>query len=400
MKFLHIIHSTNPTGGGPIEGLKQLAEATLQMGHHTEVLTIDAPGSVWLDSMPFTVHAVGPGKGQYGYAPRLVPWLKQHASEFDAVFVRGIWQYHSFGSWSALRNTTVPYFVFTHGMLDPWFKRTYPLKHAKKWLYWPWADYRVLRDADAVLFTCEEERVLARKSFWLYRCKETVVNYGTTHPAGNAADQKRAFFGRHPELQSKRLALFLGRVHPKKGCDLLIKAFAKELSHDPNWRLVIAGPDQDNWKAELIKIAHEMHVSEAITWTEMISGDIKYGAIHASEVFVLPSHQENFGIAVAEALACGKPALISNKVNIWREIEQDGAGIVANDDFGGTCELLRRWVGLSGNQQQHMSQQAVRCFGRRFEIHQSANSLVRLVSGLRPASNTHMYEQPELASSR
>ena len=66
---------------------------------------------------------------------------------------------------------TPAYFVFTHGMLDPWFKRTYPLKHLKKWLYWPWAEYRVLRDAQAVLFTCEEERILARQSFWLYKCK-------------------------------------------------------------------------------------------------------------------------------------------------------------------------------------------------------------------------------------
>ena len=76
---------------------------------------------------------------------------------FDAVIINGLWQYHSFGAWRALRGTATPYYVFPHGMLDPWFKRSFPLKHLKKWLYWPWAEYRVLRDARAVIFTCEAE---------------------------------------------------------------------------------------------------------------------------------------------------------------------------------------------------------------------------------------------------
>ena len=103
-------------------------------------------------------------------------------AQFDAVIVHGLWQYSSFGVWRALAGTDTPYFVFPHGMLDPWFKRTYPAKHFKKLLYWPWAEYRVLRDAAAVLFTSEEERRLARESFALYRAREVVVNYGTAAP--------------------------------------------------------------------------------------------------------------------------------------------------------------------------------------------------------------------------
>ena len=79
-------------------------------------------------------------------------------------------------------------------MLDPWFKKQYPLKHLKKWMYWPWAEYRVLRDAQAVLFTCEEERVLARESFWLYRCNEVVVSYGTAKPKGDPEVELQEFF--------------------------------------------------------------------------------------------------------------------------------------------------------------------------------------------------------------
>src|SRR5262249_6303466 len=132
-----------------------------------------------------------------------------HAAAFDAVVVNGLWQYHGFGTRLALRRLDMPYHVFTHGMLDPWFKRAYPLKHLKKWLYWPWAEYRVLRDAAGVLFTSEEERLLARQSFWLYHAKEHVVAYGTSAPPQNGDALREAFLATHPQLRGKRIVLFL-----------------------------------------------------------------------------------------------------------------------------------------------------------------------------------------------
>src|SRR5439155_8804732 len=142
----------------------------------------------------------GPVKTKYGYNTKLLPWLRTHADRYDAMIINGLWQYNSFAVWRVLHKKSVPYFVFPHGMLDPWFKRTYPLKHIKKWLYWPWAEYRVLRDARAVFFTCEEERRLARQSFWLYKCNEVVINYGTSAPTGNSEHQRELFFEKFPHL--------------------------------------------------------------------------------------------------------------------------------------------------------------------------------------------------------
>ena len=375
MKILHLISSVNPESGGPIEGIVQLGTALMAAGHLVEVTSLDPPDAIYLRQCSLPVHALGPATRKYAFGNRLVPWLRANRRQYDAVVVNGLWQFHSFGAWQALGNSSTPYVVFTHGMLDPWFKRQYPLKHVKKWMYWPWAEYRVLRDAQAVLFTSEEERVLARESFWLYRCNEIVVNLGTARSTGEHDLELQEFFLRYPNLRGKKLALFMGRIHPKKGCDLLIEAFAKVLAQSAEWHLVIAGPDQLGWKNKLNHLAERLGVTSAITWTGMITGATKWGALHAAEVFVLPSHQENFGIVVAEALAAGLPTLISNKVNIWREVRADGAGLVAEDTLVGVSELFQSYLGLPDEQKLAMRQRARECFERRFEIKKAAETL-------------------------
>jgi glycosyltransferase involved in cell wall biosynthesis len=381
VKILHVISSIDPVGGGPIEGIRQLGTALTRAGQTVELASLDAPDASFLKQSPLPVHPLGPVRFHYGFSNRLVPWLRANRSRFDAVIVNGIWQYHSFGTWMALRNTGTPYVVFTHGMLDPWFKRAYPLKHVKKWMYWPWAEYRVLRDAHAVLFTCEEERRLARTSFWLYRCNEVVVSYGTSQPKWKSGSESQELFEQYPELKGKKLALFMGRIHPKKGCDLLIEAFASVLREHPDWHLVIAGPDQVGWLAKLNIRAAQLGLAPRITWTGMLSGAMKWGALRAAEVFVLPSHQENFGIAVVEALASGAPVLISNQVNIWREIEADGAGMVSEDTLEGTCRLLQSYVELSAEKKLAMRRAAVECFEQRFEIKRAAQTLHSVLAG-------------------
>ena len=152
MNILHIIGSVNPAGGGPIEGINQLGTSMESAGHRVEIASLDAPDAAFLKQSPLPVYPLGPTTLGYGFSTRFIPWLRANHRRFDAVIVNGIWQFHSFGAWRTLRNSSTPYVLFTHGMLDPWFKRQYPLKHLKKWMYWPWADYRVLRDAQAVLF--------------------------------------------------------------------------------------------------------------------------------------------------------------------------------------------------------------------------------------------------------
>ena len=388
MKILRSIHTVNPALGGPIESVKQSSAILARRGHDVEIISLDAPDDPWVRDSPVPTHALGPGRGGYGYTSHFSDWIRERHAHYDTVIVHGLWQYSSFGVWRALSGTPTPYFVFPHGMLDPWFKRTYPLKHLKKLLYWPWGEYRVLRDAAAVLFTSEEERRLARESFSLYTCNEIVVNYGTAAPALNLEAAREDFLEAFPTLRGQRFFLFLGRLHEKKGCDLLIEAFAALRNSlagaDSPIRLVLAGPCADEAYLRQLKQLAAKATSDdgSINFTGMLTGNRKWGALSAAEAFILPSHQENFGIAVVEALACGTPVLISNQINIWREIEADGAGFVANDDLAGTTELLKRWVVTESDLRTAMKERATDCFSRRFEIERATDSLLAAIGGL------------------
>lgn len=388
MKILQSIRSVNPQGGGVIEVVKQFSRVLEERGHDVTVVSLDSPDDPWVREFPHHVEALGPAKANYGASAKFVPWLRERAKHFDAVIVNGIWQFNSFGVWKALRGTGKDYFVFPHGMLDPWFKRTYPLKHAKKWLYWPWAEYRVLRDARGVLFTCEQEKELARESFWLYRAKEHVVPLGIRRPEGNAAAQRELFLQRFPELRGKRLVLFLGRIHEKKGCDILLKAFANAAADDPLLTLVLAGPEQQD-ASPMRELAKQLGIADRIVWTGMLSGDMKWGALRNADVFALPSHQENFGIAVVEALACGVPVLISREVNIWREIVEARAGFAESDDVEGTTRMLKQWLALSPDERCTMRSRAEKIFAESFEIGRATDNLLAVVANGNGNGNGH-----------
>lgn len=376
MRILQLVQTLDVRSGGVAQAVLLLSEAIAKAGHEVEIVTLDAPNSASRGATSLKVHALGTGREGYGYAPNLLPWLRAKGHRFDCAIVNGLWQYSGLATWRRFAGSTTPYYVFPHGMLDPWFKRTYPLKHLKKWLYWPWAEYRVLRDARAVIFTSEEERRQARESFWLYRCREQVSPLGVETPALPGGDD---FLLRFPQLRGKRIVLFLGRLHPKKGCDLLIDAFAAVASKHDSLTLVLAGPDQTGWENELRARAERAGMGERVFFTGMLEGSAKWGALRAAEVFVLPSHQENFAVSVAEALAHGVPVLISDKINIWREVQADNAGYAENDDLPGTTRLLERWLAASPAIREMMKVNAQRCFAQRFEISRAADSLVAIL---------------------
>ncbi len=379
MRLLHVVHTLNPDRGGPSESVRMFVRAHLRAGNEVEVATLDDPSdaaatSTYQKLLGCPVHPNGPGKSNYGYSRRLYQWLQENFHRFDGVIVNGVWQYHGVAVRKAIAGRK-PYVVFAHGMLDPYFMERYPLKHLKKLVYWILQEHRNLNRAQAVCFTSDEEKRIAAVGFPFARFRRVVVPYGSMGPTGNPEELKTAFFDAWPQLKGKPYLLFLGRIHPKKGCDLLLEAFAS--TADAEMQLVMAGPDETGWGADLRAQAQRLGVVDRITWTGMLRGDAKWGAFYGARAFILPSHQENFGIAVADALACGTIPLISDKVNIAPDVAGDGAGLMEADTLEGTVRLLERFQEMSPEERDLMQTSALACYNRRYALGNAATEVYK-----------------------
>lgn len=420
MIILHVIASMDAKTGGVAQAVRNLIQGQRggQIVHEVVCLDSAYSGGELTDAFP--LHALGPHFTSWCYSPRLLPWLLAHLPRFDEVIVHGLWLYPSQAVRRALKSLQnkvkrLPRcHVMPHGMLDPYFQRdpSRRIKALRNWVMWKILESKVVHEADSLLFTCEEEKKLARESFRPYRPRrESVVGLGVAEPPCATTAMKTAFQVTCPGLGSRPYRLFLSRLHPKKGLDLLIRAYLESWQQACRGSdggkdfpaLVIAGPLDDAYAREMQKLAAAIVACshDALTVTSsaaavpddpapalclspnvpvffsgMLVGDAKWGAFHGCEAFVLPSHQENFGIAVVEALACGKPVLISDKVNIWREILAEGAALVAPDTLEGTRSLMERWLVLPEAERQHMGHCARRCFSERFEIGMAAKRLM------------------------
>ncbi len=375
LRVLHLIRSVNPAGGGPIEGLAQITVATARRGLEVEVASLDSPSDPWVTQFPVKVRGLGPSRMVYGYSPKLIPWLRDHAREYAAIVIHGLWQFHGFAARRVFLKTKTPYLVFPHGMLDPWFKHNFPFKHLKKQLYWHLIEHSLLHNAHAVLFTTTEEARLAAATFRPYRIQPLILGYGISRPPVLTQTEVNEFLNTFPECRDKRLILYLARIHPKKGCDLLIDAFAKIAHIDPTAHLVMAGPAEGNLRGQLEVLARSLGIHDRITWTGMIQGGLKWGALRAAEVFALMSHQENFGVALVEALAIGLPVLTTYQVNIWETIVNEHAGFADHDTPAGATALLSKWWHLSEQERAVMRENSRNCFVNFFLIDAVAERL-------------------------
>ena len=435
MKILHIIESMNPKTGGPAQGIRNSYAGSIAQGIQREIVCFDDPDEVKHWSECYSLIPLGRASWGWRFNPKLIPWLRENAGRYDCVIVNGLWLFPSFAAWWVLGKTGLQwipigksrpstnqseirdqgrladneagsspalpknlpsYWIFTHGMLDPWFQKAPERrwKAMRNWFYWKLLEHRVIRDAAGLLFTCEEELILARTSFRPYQPKKELnVGYGIAEPPPRGKALATAFYNRLPELEGQPFLLFMSRIHPKKGVDLLIQAYGR-LAHEiigtetasshPCFQLpalVIAGPGLETEYGRRMNEMARVHCPHGtVHFPGMLEGNCKWGAVHACEAFILPSHQENFGIAVVEALACEKPVLISDQVNIWREIKAAKAGLINQDSLEGTCHLLRQWLALPSDERSLMQRNARQCYLRHFQTYSHIQSLIKSIA--------------------
>jgi glycosyltransferase involved in cell wall biosynthesis len=345
VKILHVIGDLAAFSGGPAKACFEMARAVARRGHQVALYTTDygqPPGSVPTGGAPQLRDGV-----TLRWFPLQQPrfWLTSwplrralmaDVGGFDLVHVHSLYLFHDWAAEAACRRARVPYIVRPHGTLDPFIQRR---RRAKKVIVERWFQDRMLAHAAAIHYTAEDEMRLAAP--FVHGAPGFVVPNGLELSDYARLPPRGSFRRRHPELGTAPIVLFLGRLNFKKGLDLLADAFGRLRDRAGDARLVIAGPD-GGFRRETEGFVDRAGIRDRTLFTGLLQGEDKLAALADADLFVLPSYSENFGIAVVEAMACGLPVVISDQVNIWREIEGDGAGLVTPCEAGVVADAIAR----------------------------------------------------------
>ena len=383
----------DPVTGGVAQTIRNLLPVMEYMGVRSEVLCFDAPSST---ASPIDegciIHRIGPSIGRWGRVKGFYQWLDGHADRFDVILLHGLWLYNGYAytKWLRQRNRKsdlrIPRtWIMPHGMLDPWFQRApgRRIKSVRNLIYWLMIESRTISSSDLLIFTSEAEQQKASRSFPLYRYKRTaIVPLGVPDPfVDKRVDRSDAV---HLPFLNDAFILALGRIDAKKGFDILPNVWSL-LTEDPMYAsrlpvLVIAGP---GWESEygirLKQKINALDLGDRIKTMGMLQGAAKWAALRSCEALIMPSHQENFGLVAAEALACGKPVLLSDQVDIQADIIAGDAGFSDNDTVAGIKRILTRWVDLQPEEKERMKSSARTLFLDRFSIAQTASRLIGLL---------------------
>lgn len=338
LKILHVIQSLDERQGGTVSVLKGLALSQVVAGHHVAVYTTagnnDEPSAeTFLSSGGVAVFTF-----PVLFRPMLFSWLlythlRNRIVDYDMIHIHGLYRFPvTYAAWLA-RARRLPCIICPHGSLDPFLykqsrfgKWAVPLKRLYERLF----DIPNLHQASAILYTAKEE--MERAAFLELRAPAVIIPNGINW-SHYASLPERGAFRNHIKLNAcVPLVLFLGRINFKKGLDLLVPAFARVLKKVPEARLALVGPDNDAYGLKVQKWCWEQGIADKVIFAGYLGLEKVKQAYVDADVFVLPSYTENFGMTVVEAMACGCPVVISDQVNIWREVKEDGAGRVVGLD--------------------------------------------------------------------
>lgn len=348
IRILHIIPDLGPGQGGPAKACIDMAVAVAARGHTVDIFTTDYAGPGTRQNVP-TDRPVRQGSVNihYFYSQTLRIWhgvsyglwqaIRHRLDSYDIVHMHSMYLFDSLVAGYYCRKHGVPYLTRTAGTLDPYFFYRHRWRKAVVELLF---ERRNLKNAAAVHFTAQDEMERARALMPFGR--GIVVPLGLHLEDYKTLPISGTFRAAFPEVGDKKLILFLGRLNFVKGLDLLIPSFAQIAHERQDVHLVLAGPDSGGYGNKVRSWANDHKISDRVTFTGMLQGQMKLAAFRDAAIFVLPSYSENFGIATVEAMACGLPVAISNKIKIWREIELAGAGLVGDCDVPSVTRQMRQ----------------------------------------------------------
>lgn len=330
MRLLHVMPGVSPRFGSP-RNLIAFIRCLIDCGVDATLLTTDADADGHLDvplnrvvidnGVPHIFHHVWRVGGRYGFAPAMVRTLRRTMATCDLVHIHWLYNFSCIAAARAALAAGVPYVVQPHGSLDPHLRRR---NRAVKDAYMATVGRPLLRRAAAAVFDTAEE---ARLAEYAPRRPEWIIPAGVNAAEFDRLPPRGTFRAAFPAVSGPYL-LFLSRVSPQKGLDLLLPAFARIAPAHPDLQLVIAGPDYRGYEADMRALAAQLGLGRRVVFTGMLPHDLKLAAFVDADLFVLPSYAENFGVVVMEALFCGLPVMISDQVNMHGELAAAGVATV------------------------------------------------------------------------
>lgn len=339
LRVLHLISGLSPRFGGPPKVLDMCAELSRQ-GVQVSLFSndLDRPGSwfPWgaksppftfpdqVESQAFEVRCF-PTKwpSRFGYSPEMAREVSKRIRQFDLVHVHGLYLHPSLIGASLARRHGIPYIIQPHGSLAPVI---YGHHRYRKWLYELILERRNLNHAAALHFASRQEMRQAEQLG--VKAPGFVLPLGVRLEEFDHLPRRGSFKSQLPKLQDKRLIVFFGRLTRKKGLDLLVDAFSRIATRVPDTHLVIAGPDDEGCGDIVSRRILGLGLSSRVTFTGLLLGEARLGLFADTDVWVLPSHDENFGIAAVEAMACRLPVVLSDNVHIGRQAADANAAVV------------------------------------------------------------------------
>lgn len=337
MRVLHVVPSLSVRTGGPAVEVTELSLALGRLGIESSVVATDMakPAQAWdhrrvtSDDLPASFAALD---GQLyrtqrpyrlAFAPDLNRVLRCTMALYDVVHIHSLFLYPQLSAYRHAWKEGVPYVVSPHGALDPYLRRRGRVRKAVVGALW---QNTMLARAAALHLTSDEEARLVEDI--APKVPHLVVPNGIDWERFQALPRDRWFREHFLGGSNGPIVMNVGRVSQKKGLDVLIRSFARVVREIPNSWLALVGPDDEGLGRELKRLAADSGVEGRVIFTGMLTGDAMLAALAAADVWALPSHTENFGLAVVEALAAARPVVISPAVNIAPAISSAAAGVV------------------------------------------------------------------------
>jgi glycosyltransferase involved in cell wall biosynthesis len=346
MRILHVIPSLSPSSGGPSVALPAMARSLVLLGVNVTVLTTDDDGpgrrladarhGVELDQGGWNLIRFPKQTEFYKVSLPMRRWLHAHVHEFDLVHIHAVFSFVSLAAGRAAAAAGVPFIVRPLGVLNRWGMEN--RRRRVKALSFRWLELPLLRRAAAVHYTSQPEKLEAAR-FGLTNL-QCVIPIGIDPAPFASLPPAAIFVFKHPETARTRNILFLSRIDVKKGLDLLITAFARIAPQQLDVRLIICGEGDPAFIVTLKNLAASLGVAEQITWAGQVAGEMRLAAFAAAQIFVLPSHSENFGIALLEAMAAGLPCISTDQVALAADAARDDGVKLAAREASSLAEAM------------------------------------------------------------